>query len=395
MTRIYLDHNATTPMSPASAALMSELLVDMYGNPSSVHWAGVGALKLVHEARLDVARLIGARRSEIVFTGGGTEADVTAVRNMVLLARRANPDRIPHIIAGATEHHAIINALAQYEEMGIARKTIAAVDSRGQVPLRWLERALADSDGLCLMWANNETGTIPDIEAVGALVEAAGVPWHCDAVQAAGKVPIDVRAAGADQITTLALAAHKLYGPKGIGALFVRHGCEVVPLLPGGGQEGNRRSGTINAPGIAGFAVAAREAKQRLEGSNEAMVRRRDRLETAILERAPGSEINGDVQSRLPNTVNISLNVDGAWGDGEGWMLDFSEQGIAMSTGAACTADQHEPSHVLLAMGLTAEKAHASLRFSVGPETTDAEIDRAIEVLEMLLERGPDDLDRS
>lgn len=391
MTKIYLDHNATTPMSAAAVAQMVDVMTNMYGNASSVHWAGVGALRLVHSARYDVAKLIGARRTEIVFTGGGTEADVTALRNMVLEARRAKPDKLPHIVVGGTEHHAIIHAIEQYEEMGIARGTVAPVDSRGRVPLPWLEDALTDADGLCLMWANNETGTLLDIEAVGALVKASGVPWHCDAVQAAGKVPIDLRAPGADQISTLALAAHKLYGPKGVGALFVRHGVEITPLVPGGGQEENRRSGTINQAGIAAFAVAAREATERLAAGTVAMAARRDRLERALLELAPESTVNGDVEARLPNTINISVRVDGEWGDGEGWMLDFSEEGIAMSTGAACTVDQHEPSHVLLAMGLSVPKAHASLRFSVGPHTTDAEIDRAIEVFGQLIERGPED----
>ncbi len=389
--RIYLDHNATTPMGSAAADRMRALAQEDFGNPSSLHWAGAGAEAIVAEARRQVGELVGARGSEVVFTGGGTEADVTALWSMAMAARRRDPGRLPALAYLRVEHPAIVEGIGQLEALGLARGVCVEVDGRGQVVEASLREAAAVSDGLCAMWANNETGALLDLELVAAVVAEAGIPWHCDAVQAVGKVPIDLARGPARQITTLAVAAHKLYGPKGVGALIVRRGAELVPLLPGGAQEGGRRSGTLNVPGIAAFGIAASEAGARLAGdpTGARVGAWRDRLQAAILGRHEGSAVNGEGCGRLPNTLNVSImGPGGEWADGEGLMLSLSAAGIAVSTGAACSAGSRRPSRILSAMGLEPARCHASLRVSFGHTNDEGDGARLLDALGRALAVG-------
>ena len=379
MKSIYLDHNATTPMSPAATEAMAGLLASTFGNPSSEHRLGLAARGPLETARERVAALIGAAPSEVVFTAGGTEANVTALRSMALGARQRQPDRMPHLVTAATEHPSVLGTLEQLEGLGLCRVTVLTVDPLGHVNLDALELALGDADGLSLMWANNETGTLAHLSAIADRVRHAGVPWHCDGVQAVGKVPVDLEAGPAGQITTLAVASHKFHGPKGVGALYVRRGAPMIPLMPGDGAEAGRRAGTPNVAGIAAMGVAAREAAARnAQGEGERLEGLRDRLESRLLGALPGSAVHGDRDRRLPNTLCLSVRgPDGSWADGEELVLGLSVEGVEASTGAACTSGSGDPSHVLLAMGCSAEEAHASLRLSLGSGTREGDVDAA------------------
>jgi len=384
--RIYLDHNATTPLSEAALARMGALQQEAFGNPSSVHWAGQRAGAAVDEARRQVAGLVGAQPSEVVFTAGGTEADVAAIWDAVARARQHSPARRAVIVTIAADHHAILHTAAHFEALGLAEHRTVGVDRLGHADLDALGAALDGADLLCTLWANNETGTLADHDAIAARLKDSTVRWHCDAVQAAGKVPIDLGGAAAAHIDTVALAAHKLHGPKGVGALVLRGGRPFVPLLPGGAQERGRRSGTLNAPGIAAFGVAAAEARARLDGGVvERVAALRDRLQDAVFALAPDSLVNGDPDRRLPNTLHVSLALGGEWLDGEDLMLGLSQRGIAVATGAACASGSRTPSHVLRAMGRSPAQAHASVRFSLGHATTAEELDHVAAALRALL----------
>ncbi len=372
--RVYLDHNATTPLDERVLDAMLPYLRDEYGNPSSLHWFGQRTRAAVEEARERVARLVGARPAEIVFTASGSEADNTALFGVAAKARA--PRR--RLIVGASEHHAVLHSAKALREEGWPL-TVVGVTPEGHVDLPALERALGEDVALVsLMLANNETGVVQPLAEGVRLARAQGALVHCDAVQAAGKLAIDVAALGVD---LLALSAHKLYGPKGVGCLYVRRGTPMAPLVRGGGQERNRRAGTENVAGIVGFGAAAALALDGLEAERRQLAALRDRLETRLLA-LPDVARNGD-GPRLPNTANLSF----AGCEAESLMMALDLEGVAVSTGAACSAGSIEPSHVLRAMGLPPERVQSSLRLSLGRTTTEAEVDHATAVITAVVTR--------
>lgn len=369
MDRIYLDAAATTPLHPEAAATMAEAAASAWGNPSSVHERGRAARRLVDAARREVAALIGAEARDIVFTSGGTESDNLGV---VGAARARREEGRAHVLASAVEHHAVLEACR-----GLAREgfevELVPVDGEGVLDLAALRRMLRPDTALvALMLANNEVGAIQPVAEAARLAHEAGAWLHVDAVQAAGWIPIDVAELGAD---LLALSAHKIYGPKGVGALWVRPGLRLRPLVRGGGQERSWRPGTENVPGIAGFGAAARAARVFLAGPGPERVRRlRDRLADALLSEVPGARLNGPRgRGRLPGHVNIS--VPGV--PGEALVLALDLAGVDASSGAACTSGSLEPSHVLAAMGLAPELAASGLRLSLLRDATADGVDLA------------------
>jgi cysteine desulfurase len=368
--RVYLDYNSTTPIDPTILAAMLPYLTENFGNASSIHSAGQTARAAVDRARESVAALIGAKPAEIVFTSGGTEADNLAILGFV--AASTGPRK--HIITTAVEHHAVWNACQSLERQGIAL-TIVPVDSGGIVDPDDIRRALCPETILIsVMHTNNELGTIQPIEEIGDIAADADVHFHCDAVQAAGKLPLDVNRFGVD---LLSISAHKIYGPKGVGALFVRSGTPLEPQFHGGHHERDRRPGTENVSGIVGLGRAAELARQNLVADSERITALRDRLEGALLAAIPAVRVNGDRAQRVSNTSNLTF----AGAGGEALLIALDLQGVAVSTGAACSSGAVEPSHVLLAAGLSPEDARSSLRFSLGRPTTPEEIDHAIAVI--------------
>jgi cysteine desulfurase len=368
MERIYLDHNATTPLDAAVLEAMLPYLREDYGNPSSLHWFGQRARAAVEAARAEVGALVGAEPAEIVFCASGSESDNTALRGV---AARAKPPR-RKIVCSTIEHHAVINTAKAMREEGWPIDLVRVTES-GLVDLDDLRARLDDTTALVsVMLANNETGLLQPVSDVARLARERGTLVHCDAVQAAGKVPIDVRALDVD---LLSLSAHKLYGPKGVGCLYVRRGTPLAALVRGGGQERNRRAGTENVAGIVGFGAAAALARARLEEEAARLSALRARFESQVLA-IPGARLNG-AGPRLPNTVNVSF--DGA--EAEGLLMALDLTGIAISTGAACAAGGVEPSHVLRAMGLPPERVQSSLRLSLGRGTTEAHVERTVEAL--------------
>jgi cysteine desulfurase len=377
MPRIYLDHNATTPPSPAVVDAMSEALREVIGNASSVHAFGQQAKARLDEARSAVAALLGAEPTEIVFTGSGTESDNFAIRG-VAEALEASGRR--HLVASAIEHEAVLTTLKALGRRGW-RTTLVPVDASGIVTPGALEAALADDTALVsVMHANNELGTIQPVADLARLAHARGALFHTDAVQSAGKIPVDVRALGID---LLSISAHKFHGPKGVGALWIRRGVRLLPPVTGGKQERGRRAGTENVAGIVGLGVAAREAAAKLAAEGVRLSGLRDRLEAGILEGVAGSARNGAAAPRVPNTTNISFDRTEA----ESLLIALDLEGIAVSTGSACSSGTLEPSHVLRAMGLSAHRTQNSIRFSLGAGTTEAEVDRLVAVLPGLVEK--------
>lgn len=369
----YLDWNATTPLAPEVADAAAAALREVYGNPSSLHAAGQRARRALDEARAEVAALIGADPGEIVFTAGGTEADNLALRGAMEAARE--PRR--RLVVGAVEHEAVINTAAALERRGWPVSTVP-VTADGLVTPEALDERLGDEVALVsVMLANNETGVVQPVRELAARAHARGALFHTDAVQAIAKMPVDVRALGVD---LLSLTAHKFGGPKGAGALWIRRGVALSSPVAGGRQERNRRPGTENVPAIVGLGVAARLAR---DGPAAESVRaRRDRLEAAILS-IPGTTINGAGAERVPNTTNASF--DGI--DAESLVIALDLEGIAVSAGSACSSGTLEPSHVLRAMGLPASRTRGAVRFSLGPATTDEEIDRVVAVLPRVVRR--------
>ena len=377
MQRIYLDHNATTPPLPAVAERMMVVLRDAFGNPSSVHHFGQQAKALIDEARTEVANLIGAEPSEVLFTGGGTEADNIAIRGAAEALEAAGRR---HLVASAIEHEAVLNTLKALAKRGW-RTTLLPVDRSGIVSPAALREGLADDTAVVsVMHANNEIGTIQPIAELARLAHERGALFHTDAVQSAGKIAIDVRTLGVDM---LSMSAHKFYGPKGIGALWVRRGVRVMPILTGGRQERGRRAGTENVAGIVGMGVAARIASGKMGDEDRRLSALRDRLETGILRSVPGTAVNGSTEARVPNTTNISFDRIEA----ESLLIALDLQGVAVSTGSACSSGTLEPSHVLKAMGFNAHRTQNSIRFSLGAANTEAEIDRVIAVLPGIVEK--------
>jgi cysteine desulfurase len=374
MDVVYLDNNATTKPAPEVVAAMLPYLTDWYGNPSSVHRFGQRARQGLDEARAQVAGLVGCADAELMFTGGGTEAVNTAVRG--LLAARAPRKRI---VTTTVEHSATRELCAQLAKEG-AELVELPVDSTGALDLDRLAAAVTDDTALVTtLWANNETGVLFPIDRIAAICKSRRVPYHCDGTQAVGKIPVNVAELGVD---AMSFASHKFHGPKGVGALFARRGLRVRPLLIGGPQERARRGGTENVPGIIGMGQAAELARAALSEMAR-VARQRDRLEREILARIPDTHVNGRTDARLPNTTNIGFTRLEA----EAILLLLSEQGVCASAGAACSSGSLEPSHVLRAMHIDPKIAHGAIRFSLSRYTTDAELDRAMEVLPRVIDR--------
>jgi len=370
MGRIYLDYAATTPVHPEVVKAMLPYFSEVFGNPSAIYSCGQEAAAALEEARAKVAGLIGSRSEEIVFTSGGTEAD-----NMALIGvANAMRSRGNHIITTAIEHHAIIEAARFLEKNGF-ELTYLGVDDQGIVDPEDVRRAITDKTILVsVMLANNELGTIQPLAEISRATRQAGVYLHTDAVQAVGRIPVNVDELGVD---LLSMSAHKLYGPKGVGALYIRKGVRMEPITHGGGQERTRRSGTQNVAGIVGLSRAAELAGQEMAAEAERLTPLRDRLIQGILDGIDHSYLNGHPVERLPNNANLSFDFV----EGESMCLNLDLKGICVSTGSACSSSNLEPSHVLLAMGVPSQLAHGSLRFTLGKWTEPADIDRVLEAL--------------
>lgn len=377
MRRVYLDHSATTPVDPEVAALMMTYYTEKYGNPSSVHSFGREAKQALEEARRQVAELIGAEPSEVTFTSGGTEADNLAI----LGTAEALSKKGKHIITSAVEHHAVLETCEYLEKNGFDL-TVVPVDEEGIVSVESVKKAIRpDTILITMMHANNEVGAIQPVAEIGKLAKEHGIVFHVDAVQSFGKIPIDVKAMAIDLLT---ISSHKIYGPKGVGALYIRKGVRVAPRIYGGGQEKKRRSGTENTPGIIGFGKACELAGQRMAEDAQHLSKLRDKLMNGIVETIDYVKINGPLgDKRLPNNVNVSIQFV----EGESLLLSLDMLGIAASSGSACTSGSLDPSHVLLAMGLVHEIAHGSLRFTLGRQNTEEDIDYVLEQLPKIVER--------
>ncbi len=370
MKRVYLDYAATTPTHPEVVKAMLPYFTDAFGNPSSIHSYGQEAKVAIEEARAKVAALINARSEEIVFTSGGTEADNFAIKGVAY----ANEAKGNHIITSSVEHHAVIESCKFLEKRGFS-VTYLPVDKYGIVDPDSLKKAITDKTILIsVMQANNEIGTIEPIAEIGRIAREAGVYFHTDAVQTVGHIPVDGNELGVD---LLSISAHKFYGPKGVGALYVRKGTRITPFLHGGEQERRRRASTENVPGIVGFGKAAELAPQEMSQEAQRLTHLRDHLIKGIMERIDHTRLNGHPQMRLPNNVNVSVDFV----EGESMLLNLDMDGICASTGSACSSASLEPSYVLLAIGLYHEQAHGSLRFTLGKWTNEEDISRVLEVL--------------
>lgn len=364
MRRIYLDNNATTPVLPEVFEAMRPYFAEQFGNASSIHHHGQETRAAVENARASVASLLGANASEIVFTSGGTEGDNLAIAG---LARAGN-----HVITSSVEHHAVLHAVKHLEEIG-CDVTVLPVDGRCLVGPDDVRRALRPNTSLIsIIMANNETGVLQAVEEIGKIAAEAGVLFHTDAVQAAGKIPIDVNRIGCHALT---ISGHKMHAPQGVGAVYFRKGTKIEPLFHGGRHERSRRAGTENVPGIVALGKAAELAKAGLErGDDRRLAALRDKLERGILAQVEDAGVNGDVVGRVPNTANIHFDHI----EGESLVIALDLKGLAVSTGAACSSGAIEPSHVLIAMGLRPEQARASIRFSLGKQTTEEDIEFAL-----------------
>jgi cysteine desulfurase len=367
MRRVYMDANATTPVLAEVRGAMRQCLEEGFGNASSIHHFGQQARAAVERAREAVAELLGCRAAEVVFTSGGTESDNTALFGVT------RPG--DHIITSAIEHEAVLKSAHELERRGCA-VSVVSVDGQGRVDPGEIRRALRPETRLIsVMMANNETGVLQPVEEISRIAQEAGVLFHTDAVQAAGKVPIATAAIGCD---LLSLSAHKMHGPQGIGCLYIKKGTLIQPLLYGGNHERQRRAGTENLPGIVGMGKAAELAQRGFaDGSVERIRALRDRLEQGLLAAVEGSGVNGNGAPRVPNTSNLHLDHV----EGEALIIALDLKGLAISTGAACSSGAVEPSHVLTAMGLSAARARGSFRFSLGKHSTEADVDFALEVV--------------
>jgi cysteine desulfurase len=375
--RVYFDYNATTPLAPPVVEAVAEATFSLFGNASSVHHFGQRAKAAVDDARSAVAALISADPSEIVFTSGGTESDNFAIRGA---AEAFEPTGRRHLVASAIEHEAVLNTFKALARRGW-RTTLVPVEPSGIVSPARVADAIADDTALVsVMHANNEIGVVQPIAEIATLAHQRGALMHTDAVQSAGKIPVDVRTLGVD---LLALSAHKFNGPKGTGALWIKRGTRMQPILTGGKQERSRRAGTENAPGIVGFGVAARLAQAKMPVEATRVAALRDRLEAGILGSVPGSVVNGAREPRVPNTTNISFDRVEA----ESLLIALDLEGIAVSTGSACSSGTLEPSHVLRAMGFSSHRTGNSLRFSLGLFSTEPEVDFLLGVLPGLVEK--------
>jgi cysteine desulfurase len=375
MKTIYVDNNATTKVAPEVVEAMLPYFTERYGNASSMHSFGGGLVVDIRRARTQVADLIGARPDEILFTSGGTESDATAIH----AALQSNPDK-RHIVTSRVEHPAIKTLFERYQKNGF-RVTFVPVDGEGRLDQAALLESLSDDTAIVsLMWANNETGVINPIDDLSREVRARGILFHTDAVQTVGKIPIDVSHNGVD---LLSMSAHKFHGPKGIGALYIRKGTKFKPMVVGGHQEGGRRAGTENLPGIVGMGKACELAGKNLADVGTRVRQLRDTLEQALLQAVPRSMANGGQAERLPNTTSIAFE----YVEGEAILLMMNEYGICASSGSACTSGSLEPSHVLRAMGVPFTAAHGSIRYSLSHYTTREEVDYIVDKMPPIIER--------
>lgn len=369
MKKIYMDHSATTPVDPLVVEATLPYFNEKFGNASSLHSFGREAKKALEESRQKVANLVGAKKEEIIFTGSGTESDNLAIKGIAYKNRKKGN----HIITSAIEHHAVLYPCKYLETQGFD-VTYLPVNNHGLVEVGDVENAITDKTILIsIMHANNEIGTIQPIKEIGEVAQRHDIYFHTDAVQSVGKIPVNVEDLGVD---LLSLSGHKIQGPKGVGALFIRKGTPIEPLLHGGGHERNLRSSTENIAGIVGLARAAELAGERLEGDIKHLTQLRDSLIKGILD-IEEAYLNGHPTKRLPNNVNVRFSYI----EGESLVLTLDMKGVAASTGSACSSASLEPSHVLLAIGLKPEEAHGSLRLSLGRENTKEEVDYVLEVL--------------
>jgi len=374
MQRIYLDYAATTPVHPEVVQAMVPYFTQYFGNPSSIHSCGQEARKGVEEARLKVADFIGARPEEVVFTSGGTESDNFALKGVAY----ANETKGNHIITNAAEHHAVLEPCHFLEKRGF-KVTYLPVDQYGMVDPDSVRKAITSQTILVsVMHASNEVGTVQPIAEIGQITREAGVYLHTDAVQTVGHLPINV---GELQVDLLSISGHKLYGPKGIGVLYIRKGTKITPFLQGGGQEEGRRGSTYNVPGIVGLGKAIEIARLDMGGEEIRLSDFRDRLIQGLLTKIEYTRLNGHPKKRLPNNVNVSL----AFVEGEATLLSLDLEGICASTGSACTSESLEASHVLTAMKVPAEEARCSLRFSLGKWTTESDIEKVLDILPKII----------
>ena len=375
--RVYFDYNATTPLAPGVADAVAAATRDLFGNASSVHYFGQQAKAALDEARAWIAALVGAEASEVVFTSGGTESDNFAIRGA---AEALEQTGRRHLVASAIEHEAVLNTLKALARRGW-RTTLLPVDHSGIVSPDRVRELITDETALVsVMHANNEIGTVQPIAELSAIAHSRGALMHSDAVQSTGKIPVDVRALGVD---LLSLSSHKFNGPKGAGALWIKRGTRMQPLLTGGKHERNRRAGTENVPAIVGMGVAARLASEKMAGEAARVGAMRDRLEEGILRGVPGTAVNGASQARVPNTTNISFDHVEA----ESLLIALDLEGVAVSTGSACSSGTLEPSHVLRAMGFPPHRTQNSLRFSLGMFSTEQEVDRVVGLLPGIVEK--------
>lgn len=376
MKKIYLDHNATTPVIDEVFEAMLPHLKDEWGNPSSIHWAGRNPRKAVDEGRERVAAFLNCTPVEIIFTSSGSESDNLAIKGAVY----SKKGKGNHIITTKVEHPAVLNTCKYLSKEGYD-VTYLDVDADGMIDLDDLRRSITDKTILItIMYANNETGVIFPIEEIGAIAKEHKVTFHTDAVQAAGKLPLDLKTLPVD---LLSISGHKLYGPKGVGTLFARRGTRLVPIIHGGHHERNRRGGTENVAGIVGLGVACEVATRDMAEEDKKLSELRDRLEKGFSEKIPHITINGGKSERLPNTANISFEFV----EGESLLLNLDMKGIAASSGSACTSGSLEPSHVLTSMGMTHELSHGSVRFSLGKSNTVEDIDFLIEIMPGIVEK--------
>ena len=376
MRSVYMDHSATTPVKPEVVQAMLPYFTEIYGNASSVHAFGREARKGVMSARQTIADYIGASADELFFTAGGTESDNWAIRGVA----HANKQKGNHIITTTIEHHAVLHVCEMLEKEGF-EVTYLKTDADGLISLKDLEAAIQPNTTLIsIMAVNNEIGTIQPIEEIGQIAKKHGVLFHTDAVQALGKIELDVNK---QNIDLMSFSAHKLYGPKGIGALYIRKGTRIKNLMDGGAQEKKRRPGTENVPGIIGFGKAVELAAEGFEENNARLIRLRDKLIAGIEAEIPYIRLNGHRTKRHPGNVNFCFEFI----EGESLLLSLDLVGIAASSGSACTSGSLDPSHVLMAIGLTHEIAHGSLRLSLGEFTTDEDVDYVIEQLKPIVER--------
>ncbi|NIN64123.1 MAG: cysteine desulfurase NifS [Anaerolineae bacterium] len=374
---IYLDHAATTPVDPRVVEAMLPYFSERYGNASSIHSLGREARRALDQARADVAGILNCGPQEIVFTSCGTESDNLAIRGVAWNSRQ----RGGHIITSSIEHHAVSHTCAQMEEQFGFRVTYLPVDEYGRVDPADVEKAISDRTVLItIMYANNEVGTIEPISEIGEMARRHDIPFHTDAVQAAGALSLNVQELNVDLLT---LSGHKFYAPKGVGVLYVREGLELIPGQTGGGHEHDLRSGTENVPYIVGLATALKLVEERREEESYRLVALRDRLTDGVLSSIPHCRLMGHPTERLPNNANFIFE----YVEGEGILMSLDMQGIAASSGSACSTGSPEPSHVLLAMGVSRDVAHGSVRMTLGHQNTEDDVDRVLDVLPGIVER--------